>query len=195
MQRLWLAPHRHELILERTFLNHAEQKVTFLGVPKLTGPDGTPLHASTGQPLFYVEHSVGGSESQPVNRWRIVHLTETTDDPTDSSVRAHGPQPLARRAHRDLHPPQPRHPAHPEARVKANPGHAGQRDSEETARIAAYPLLTGHFRRRWQVLGSNQRKRSRPFYSTLLLPEAYAADQHQRAPRRHSEPPPSAMRP
>ena len=80
MQRLWLTPHRYELILERAFLNHREQKVTFLGVPELTGPDGTPLHAGTGQPLFYVEHSAGGSESQPLNRWRIVHLTEAVDD-------------------------------------------------------------------------------------------------------------------
>lgn len=79
-QRLWLVPHRYELILERAFLNHREQKITFLGVPELTGPDGTPLHAGTGQPLFHVEHSVGGSESQPLNQWRIVHLTEAIDD-------------------------------------------------------------------------------------------------------------------
>ena len=80
MQRLWLAPHRYELILERAFLNHREQKITFLGVPQLTGPDGTPLHAGTGQPLFHVEHSVGGSELQPLNQWRIVHLTEAIDE-------------------------------------------------------------------------------------------------------------------
>src|SRR5262249_17293207 len=67
MQRLWLAPHRYELILERAFLNHREQKITFLGVPELTGPDGMLLHAGTGQPLFHVEHSVGGSELQPLN--------------------------------------------------------------------------------------------------------------------------------
>jgi len=80
MQRLWLTPHRYELILERAFLNHRKQKVTFLGVPELTGPDGTQLRAGTGQPLFHVEHSAGGGESQPLNRWRIVHLTEAADD-------------------------------------------------------------------------------------------------------------------
>lgn len=80
MQRLWLAPHRYGLILERAFLNHREQKITFLGVPELPGPDGTPLQAGTGQPLFHVEHSVGGSESQPLNQWRIVHLTEAIDN-------------------------------------------------------------------------------------------------------------------
>jgi hypothetical protein len=79
MQRLWLSPQRHELILERAFLNHREQKVTFLGVPQLTDADGTLLRAGTGQPLFHVEHSVGGTESQPLNRWRIVHLTDAPD--------------------------------------------------------------------------------------------------------------------
>jgi hypothetical protein len=79
MQRPWLHPERYELILERAFLNHHEQKVTFLGVPELTGADGTLLHAGTGQPLFHVEHSVGGTELQPLNRWRIVHLTDAPD--------------------------------------------------------------------------------------------------------------------
>ena len=78
-QRLWLHPEQYELILERAFLNHSEQKVTFLGVPELPGPDGKLLHAGTGQPLFHVEHAVGGTESQPLNRWRIVHLTQAVD--------------------------------------------------------------------------------------------------------------------
>jgi len=70
-----------ELILERALLNHREQKTTFLGAAELTGPDGTRLRAGSGQPLFHVEHSVGGgSESQPLNQWRIVHLTEAPDD-------------------------------------------------------------------------------------------------------------------
>jgi hypothetical protein len=80
MQRLWLRPQRYELILERAFLSRREQKVTFLGVSQLIGPDGTLLRAGTGQPLFHVEHSVGGTESQPLNRWRIVHLTDAVDE-------------------------------------------------------------------------------------------------------------------
>src|SRR5215831_2657830 len=79
MQRLWLSPQQYQLILERAFLNHRERKVTFLGVPELPGPDGKLLHAGTGQPLFHVEHAVGGTESQPLNRWRIVHLTQAVD--------------------------------------------------------------------------------------------------------------------
>jgi len=80
MQRLWLSPQRYELILERAFLRHREQKITFLGVPVLAGPDGTRLRAGTGQPLFHVEHAVGGTEQRPLNRWRIVHLTDAVDD-------------------------------------------------------------------------------------------------------------------
>ncbi len=80
MQRLWLHPQRYELILARAFINHHEQKVTFLGVPELTAADGTLLRAGTGQPLFHVEHSVSGTELQPLNRWRIVHLTDALDE-------------------------------------------------------------------------------------------------------------------
>jgi len=48
-------------------------------------------------------------------------------------------------------------------------------DRAETARIAENPQLAGRFRRWWQVwqvLGSNQRRLSRRFYSTLAPPEA-----------------------
>ena len=43
-----------------------------------------------------------------------------------------------------------------------------RRDKKETARIAENPQLPGRFRRWWQVLGSNQRRLSRRFYSPLL---------------------------
>ena len=79
-QRLWLNPQRYELILEQAFLNRGEQKVTFLGVPELTGPDGSRLRGGVGQPLFHVEHAVGGTEQEPLNRWRIVHLTGARDE-------------------------------------------------------------------------------------------------------------------
>ena len=45
------------------------------------------------------------------------------------------------------------------------------------------------------MLGSNQRRLSRRFYSPSLLAEADAADQRIRASRCDSGPPPSAMRP
>jgi len=40
-----------------------------------------------------------------------------------------------------------------------------RRDEKETARRAAFPQPGGRFRRWWQVLGSNQRRLSRRFYS------------------------------
>jgi hypothetical protein len=70
-----------------------------------------------------------------------------------------------------------------------------RRDKKETARLAENSQLAGRFRRWWQVLGSNQRRLSRRFYSPLLLPESPPADQHGRAWRRKSWLPPSAMRP
>ena len=47
----------------------------------------------------------------------------------------------------------------------------------------------------WQVLGSNQRRLSRRFYSPSLLPEVHAADQRVRRLRLRPGPRPSAMRP
>ncbi|WP_163506246.1 hypothetical protein [Fodinicola acaciae] len=78
-QRLWLEPHRHGLIIEQTHLDHASQTVTFIGAASHPGPDGAPLRATTDQPLFHVEHAVGGTEDQPLNLWRTVHLTAEPD--------------------------------------------------------------------------------------------------------------------
>jgi hypothetical protein len=69
------------------------------------------------------------------------------------------------------------------------------RDTEETAHVAAYPQPAGRFRRWWQVLGSNQRRRSRRFYSPILLFESYAADLHLCLSRWDLGWPPSAIRP
>ena len=48
-----------------------------------------------------------------------------------------------------------------------------RRDKKETARRAAFPQPAGRFRRWWQVLGSNQRRLSRRFYSPLLPPPSH----------------------
>jgi hypothetical protein len=65
MQRLWLHPEQYQLVLERAFLNYGEQKITFLGVPELSGPDGTLLHAGTGQPPFHLStRSAAASRSR-----------------------------------------------------------------------------------------------------------------------------------
>ena len=75
-QRRWLEPSRRGLVLEQVFLNPARQSATFIGASELLDEDGSRLRAGGGQPLFHVEHAAGGDESRPLNRWRIVYLTE-----------------------------------------------------------------------------------------------------------------------
>jgi hypothetical protein len=79
-QRLWLRPDEYGTVLERVYLNHQQQKATFIGASAVTDADGHHVRAGSGQPIFHVEHSVGGSETRPLNRWRIVHLTRAVDD-------------------------------------------------------------------------------------------------------------------
>ena len=78
-QRLWLEHAAYGLVLEQVRLNHAQQTVRFIGTAAITELDGKVLRASSGQPLFHVEHAVGGEESRPLNKWRIVHLTDKPD--------------------------------------------------------------------------------------------------------------------
>ena len=40
---------------------------------------GQTITASHKQPLFHVEHGVGGTENAPLNTWRIVHLASDED--------------------------------------------------------------------------------------------------------------------
>jgi hypothetical protein len=75
-QRLWLEPAEYGLVLEQVHLDPTQQKVTFIGATELPDPDGNILRAGARQPLFHVEHSVSGDASRPLNRWRIVHLTD-----------------------------------------------------------------------------------------------------------------------
>ena len=75
-QRLRLKPSERGLVLEQVFLNPAQQCVTFIGAAELLDTNGNLLRAGERQPLFHVEHSVDGDESRPLNRWRIVYLTD-----------------------------------------------------------------------------------------------------------------------
>lgn len=79
-QRLWLEPTEFGLVLERCHLDFEEQKATFIGAKELRTPDGEVLRAGRGQPLFHVEHSVGGEDERPLNEWRVVHLTDGPED-------------------------------------------------------------------------------------------------------------------
>jgi hypothetical protein len=77
-QRQWLTGEVG-LVLEQAYLNHAQQRVIFLGARELRDADGTLLRSDPRQPLFHVEHAVGGTERRPLNLWRIVHLTDGPD--------------------------------------------------------------------------------------------------------------------
>jgi hypothetical protein len=78
-QRAWKAD-AYGQILEEVYLSPREGKILFLGRAELMGEDGRILRAGGHQPLFHVEHSVGGTDTQPLNLWRIVHLTPEKDD-------------------------------------------------------------------------------------------------------------------
>ena len=78
-QRLWLEPAEYGLVLEQVSLNPTQQKVTFIGAAELPDREKILLRAGARQPLFHVEHSVGGDESRPLNTWRIVHLTDRAE--------------------------------------------------------------------------------------------------------------------
>ena len=78
-QRAWKTD-AYGQILEEVYLSPRECKILFLGRAELVGEDGRALRADGHQPLFHVEHSVGGTDAQPLNLWRIVHLTPEKDD-------------------------------------------------------------------------------------------------------------------
>ena len=63
-QRQWLARDVYRPVLELVRLDHKQQKVTFIGAIEFSDSAGNVLHAGTHQPLFHVEHSVGGSETR-----------------------------------------------------------------------------------------------------------------------------------
>ncbi|RSL44167.1 hypothetical protein CEP54_014789 [Fusarium duplospermum] len=79
-QRVWKDPDQYTTVIEHICLDHVNQKAFFLGVAEATLPDGTKLTSGERQPLFHVEHCAVGSEENPVNTWRIVHLTEARDE-------------------------------------------------------------------------------------------------------------------
>ncbi|MEM7518400.1 MAG: hypothetical protein AAF368_15945, partial [Planctomycetota bacterium] len=78
-QVAWKAGTDPGVVLEEVYLEPSSRSILFFGRTKWLGPDGVPLETRAHQPLFHVEHAVTGTEEEPLNRWRIVHLTETED--------------------------------------------------------------------------------------------------------------------
>lgn len=68
------------MVIEKVTLLNKEQRAVFIGIPEATDDMGRHLKASEEQPLFHVEHGVGGQdEDHPTNTWRVVHLTQQKD--------------------------------------------------------------------------------------------------------------------
>ena len=79
-QRMWRKPSEYGPVIELVVINRDKRRVTFLGALEARRDDGTLVRIEPAQPLFDVEHAVGGSETAPLNLWRIVHHTESRDE-------------------------------------------------------------------------------------------------------------------
>jgi hypothetical protein len=78
LQRGWVTPEKG-MVLEDVFVSPARQAIFFLGQEQMLEEDGHELEAGKFQPIFHVQHSVGGSEDEPLNLWSIVLLTPKPD--------------------------------------------------------------------------------------------------------------------
>lgn len=77
-QKQWLNPNIYERVYEEVYVNEQEQLITFIGTKKLPG---RAEELKPQQSLFHVQHGVTGKENNPINTWRIVHLTQKNDFP------------------------------------------------------------------------------------------------------------------
>ena len=64
LQRGWITSGEGR-VLEDVFVSDAMQIIYFLGRPQMVEESGSTLVASPFQPLFHVQHAVGGSEHAP----------------------------------------------------------------------------------------------------------------------------------
>lgn len=91
LQRGWVVPERGR-VLEDVYVNEKQQAIFFLGCQRMTEDGGNELEASEFQPIFHVEHAVGGIEEEPLNLWSIVLLTTQNDaryhEPFNEMVRS-----------------------------------------------------------------------------------------------------------
>jgi len=94
-QRAWKADI-YGRVLEEVYLSPREHKILFLGRGEFVSDDGSRLQAGGHQPLFHVEHAVGGTDTQPLSLWRIVHLTTEKDDALIQGQTAGTPEVLRR---------------------------------------------------------------------------------------------------
>lgn len=74
-QRLWLDAKRYGTVIENVHVDHKAQMVTFIGEYKASSKELGNFSANDGQAIFHVQHGVIGDEDNPLNTWKIVHLT------------------------------------------------------------------------------------------------------------------------
>ncbi|GJL52346.1 MAG: hypothetical protein NPIRA01_35730 [Nitrospirales bacterium] len=77
--KAWIIEDTTGPVFEEVFITHKEQRVIFLGRDELKTETGETIRTNGYQPLFHVEHGVAGTEDAPLNTWRIVILTESSD--------------------------------------------------------------------------------------------------------------------
>jgi len=75
-QKQWVNPDLYEKVYEKVYVNEQGQLITFIGATKL--PERAE-ELNPQQPLFHVQHGVKGEDNNPINTWRIVHLTPKKD--------------------------------------------------------------------------------------------------------------------
>jgi hypothetical protein len=92
--KAWIIADTIGPVFEEVFISHKERRMVFLGRDKLTTESGENIRTNEYQPLFHVEHGVGGTEDEPTNTWRIVILTDNNDrryhKPFEDMVKAGG---------------------------------------------------------------------------------------------------------
>ncbi|KAL9469234.1 hypothetical protein ACSS6W_010928 [Trichoderma asperelloides] len=90
-QATWVDPSKYSTIIEQVFIDNETQRAFFIvedleGKKIVTGP----------QALFHVEHSVTGTEDEPLNVWRIVHLDKDEDGKINEAFAKMGASPYLR---------------------------------------------------------------------------------------------------
>jgi len=78
-QRLWLDAEQYGTIIENVHVNHLAQVVTFIGESKTNSNEYGEFVTSNNQAIFHVQHGVIGEEDNPLNTWKIVHLTSENE--------------------------------------------------------------------------------------------------------------------
>lgn len=75
-QKHWLDSSTYGEVREKVYVNEEAQLVTFIGSVTLPGLQD---EIAPKQPIFHVQHGVSGEEDNPINKWRIVFLTQEKD--------------------------------------------------------------------------------------------------------------------